>query len=88
MQLAAAVQAHVETLEMPDGVTGRAADVWEPLLAIADAAGEDWPKLAREACTELVTAAKTTDSGSLGVRLLADLRAVFRRCPAPTSSRS
>jgi hypothetical protein len=77
---------------MPDGVTDRAADVWEPLLAIADAAGEDWPKLAREACTELVTAAKTTDSGSLGVRLLADLRAVFRRtcrrCPAPTSSRS
>ena len=29
--------------EMPDGVTDRPADVWEPLLAVADAAGGDWP---------------------------------------------
>lgn len=60
--------------DMPDGVTDRPADVWEPLLAIADAAGGDWPKRAREACVTLVTASKANDKGSLGIRLLTDLR--------------
>lgn len=60
--------------EMPDGVTDRPADVWEPLLAIADAAGGDWPKRARVACVELVNAAKEEDKASLGIRLLTDLR--------------
>ncbi|MER7055267.1 DUF3631 domain-containing protein [Streptomyces sp. NPDC000351] len=60
--------------EMPDGVTDRPADVWEPLLAIADAAGGDWPTRAREACVTLVTASRANDKGSLGVRLLTDLR--------------
>ncbi|MCD7444343.1 DUF3631 domain-containing protein [Streptomyces lincolnensis] len=59
---------------MPEGVTDRPADVWEPLLAIADAAGGDWPDRAREACVALVTASKANDKGSLGVRLLTDLR--------------
>lgn len=60
--------------DMPDGVSDRPADVWEPLLAIADAAGGDWPTRAREACVTLVTASKTNDKGSLGIRLLTDLR--------------
>ncbi|MFC9054141.1 DUF3631 domain-containing protein [Streptomyces anthocyanicus] len=60
--------------EMPEGVTDRPADVWEPLLAIADAAGGHWPDRAREACVTLVTASKANDKGSLGVRLLTDLR--------------
>ncbi|MFB7571539.1 DUF3631 domain-containing protein [Streptomyces sp. NPDC056165] len=60
--------------EMPDGVTDRPADVWEPLLAIADAAGGDWPERARAACVTLVTASKANDKGSLGIRLLTDLR--------------
>jgi hypothetical protein len=59
---------------MPEGVTDRPADVWEPLLAIADAAGGDWPDRAREACVVLVAASKANDKGSLGVRLLTDLR--------------
>ncbi|MEU6530493.1 DUF3631 domain-containing protein [Streptomyces sp. NPDC046928] len=59
---------------LPDGVTDRPADVWEPLLAIADAAGGDWPDRAREACVVLVAASKANDKGSLGVRLLTDLR--------------
>ncbi|MFJ6646757.1 DUF3631 domain-containing protein [Streptomyces sp. NPDC091290] len=59
---------------LPEGVTDRPADVWEPLLAIADAAGGDWPDRAREACVVLVTASKANDKGSLGVRLLTDLR--------------
>jgi uncharacterized protein DUF3631 len=60
--------------DMPDGVTDRPADVWEPLLAVADAAGGDWPERAREACVTLVTASRANDKGSLGVRLLTDLR--------------
>ncbi|MFC7935217.1 DUF3631 domain-containing protein [Streptomyces sp. NPDC057387] len=60
--------------DMPEGVTDRPADVWEPLLAIADAAGGTWPDRAREACVTLVTASKANDKGSLGVRLLTDLR--------------
>ncbi len=40
--------------EMPPGVTDRPADVWEPLLAVADAAGGPWPDRARDACTWLV----------------------------------
>jgi Protein of unknown function (DUF3631) len=64
--------------DMPDGITDRPADVWEPLLAVADLAGGDWPKLAREACTALVSGAQA-DTATIGIRLLADLRAVWRR---------
>ncbi|GAX53105.1 DUF3631 domain-containing protein [Streptomyces olivochromogenes] len=60
--------------DMPDGVTDRPADVWESLLAIADAASGDWPERAREACVALVTASRANDKGSLGIRLLTDLR--------------
>uniref|UniRef100_A0AAU3GVP3 DUF3631 domain-containing protein n=1 Tax=Streptomyces sp. NBC_01401 TaxID=2903854 RepID=A0AAU3GVP3_9ACTN len=60
--------------EMPEGVTDRPADVWEPLLSVADAAGGDWPNRARTACLELVNAARADDKGSLGIRLLTDLR--------------
>ena len=60
---------------MPDGVVDRAADNWEALLAVADAAGGDWPQVARRAASELVEA--HVDEGSRGVRLLADIRALF-----------
>jgi hypothetical protein len=38
---------------MPDGLSDRALDLWEPLLAIADAAGGSWPERARRAAVEL-----------------------------------
>ncbi len=60
--------------ELPSEVTDRPADVWEPLIAVADAAGGDWPKRARAACVELVKAARADDKGSTGIRLLTDLR--------------
>ncbi|MEV6724905.1 DUF3631 domain-containing protein [Streptomyces xanthochromogenes] len=60
--------------EMPEGVSDRPADVWEGLLSIADAAGGDWPKRARQACVTLVEASRANDKGSLGIRLLTDLR--------------
>ncbi|MFJ8005562.1 DUF3631 domain-containing protein [Streptomyces fagopyri] len=60
--------------EMPEGVTDRPADVWEPLLAVADAAGGNWPTRARAACVELISAAHDNDESSIGIRLLTDLR--------------
>ena len=62
---------------MPQGIEDRDADCWEPLLAIADAAGADWPKRAREAAVALVarSAERTQTSG---VQLLADLFDVFQ----------
>jgi hypothetical protein len=61
---------------MPGGVEDRAADVWGSLIAIADAAGGDWPKLSRVAAVALVSEAKQS-TPSLGVRLLSDLRLLF-----------
>jgi hypothetical protein len=66
--------------DMRQGVADRAADVWESLLMVADLAGGDWPKRAAEACTAFVTGAQD-DTGSIGTRLLADLRDVFGDAP-------
>jgi len=74
------VDLHVGDLERaePDlPAEDRAADVWEPLVAIADAAGGDWPDRARKACQELTGAASEAEDGSAGERLLADLQGVF-----------
>ncbi|MEV7346990.1 DUF3631 domain-containing protein [Streptomyces sp. NPDC093544] len=60
--------------ELPEGISDRPGDVWEPLLAVADAVGGAWPKRAREACAALVKASRSNDKGSIGVRLLTDLR--------------
>lgn len=62
---------------MPEGVRDRPAEVWEALLAVADAAGGDWPQRARAACRYFVLESDSDDKLSLGVRLLADVRKVF-----------
>jgi hypothetical protein len=62
--------------QMPEGVTDRPADVWEPLLAVADLAGGAWPHLAREACTVLLGTA-SDDTATAGIRLLGDIRDVW-----------
>jgi len=62
--------------DMPLGIEDRNADVWESLLAIADAVGGDWPKRARDAAVALVGAAKDAEP-SLGIRLLGDLKTIF-----------
>jgi hypothetical protein len=61
---------------MPAGIVDRDADVWEPLLAVADEAGEDWPAKARVSSVSLVSDSKA-GTPSLGVQLLADLQKVF-----------
>jgi hypothetical protein len=79
-RLAAWTSRHADELagypDMPPGITDRPADVWEPLLIVADVAGGDWPDRARAACTSLQTARAEADT-STGLMLLADIRRVF-----------
>ena len=67
---------------LPDGIVDRPAEVWEPLLAVAEAAGGDWPVTAREACLSLCAVAEDRRA-SLGVRLLADIRTIFEKAGNP-----
>ena len=67
---------HIDFPDMPHGIADRAADVWEALIAVADLAGGDWPARARAAAVALVASSKAK-SPSLGIRLLADIRAVI-----------
>jgi hypothetical protein len=62
--------------EIPKGIEDRNADVWEPLLAVAEPAAGDWPQRARVAAVALVAAA-ADQKQSLGVQLLTDLHRVF-----------
>ncbi|WP_072688399.1 DUF3631 domain-containing protein [Rhodococcus marinonascens] len=62
--------------QMPKGVEDRPAEIWEPLLAIADLAGGEWPRRAREACRHFVFS-DTGYSKPVGLELLSDIRSVF-----------
>jgi hypothetical protein len=62
--------------KMPAGIEDRDADVWEPLIAIADAAGGEWPERARVAAVAFVADSKA-GTPSIGVHLLSDLRKIF-----------
>jgi endogenous inhibitor of DNA gyrase (YacG/DUF329 family) len=65
---------------MPAGVRDRAAEIWRPLIAIADAAGGHWPDTARAACTHFVEIANADRSGGgIRLQLLSDLRDLFTR---------
>ena len=61
---------------MPSGVVDRPAEVWEALIAVADAAGGEWPDKAREACAHFVLASDPAEV-SFGVRLVGHVRDVF-----------
>jgi putative DNA primase/helicase len=63
--------------EVPVELHDRGQDNWRPLIAIADAAGGDWPGRARRAALAL-NGADGVDDQSLGVRLLGDLQNVFQ----------
>jgi putative DNA primase/helicase len=68
--------------KIPDALNDRAADNWRPLLAIADLAGEDWPKRAREAALVL----SGEEVSTFNVDLLADIRTAFGEAEAITSA--
>jgi putative DNA primase/helicase len=69
------------TPALPRGLDDRAADGWEPLLAIADAIGGAWSALAREAAVAL-SAGRADADDSKGILLLADLRELFDKSRA------
>lgn len=83
---AATIPGDLDYPNLPDGVEDRDADVWEPLIMMADLAGGDWPQRARTACLKFL-AEKPESAVSLGVRLLADLKRVWPEDSAtmPTS---
>lgn len=66
---------------LPKEIVDRNADVWESLVSVADAVGGPWPERARASAVSLVSAS-ADDRGSLGLRLLTDLRTVFHSAKA------
>lgn len=89
-RLASWADAHLEDLRlarpaMPMGLEDRPADVWEPLLAIADAAGGAWPASARTAALALNEVRADRDA-STGVQLLGDLHQVWGPTDQATST--
>lgn len=54
--------------EIPSGLNDRAADIWEPLLVLADLAGGEWPNLARQAAVNL--SLKAQENNPIGSLLL------------------
>ena len=82
--------AHVEELretepDIPDKLSDRMADSWEPLIAIADLAGLEWPRRARNAAGALSSPSAVEDE-STGVRLLSDLRPFLGERPCATAT--
>jgi putative DNA primase/helicase len=75
-------QDHFNTLknagpETPGTLNDRQADNWRPLLAIADLAGGEWPRLAREAALGL---SQVASDDSARIQLLSDIRDIFKEC--------
>lgn len=60
---------------LPNELSDRAQDNWEPLLAIAGCAGEEWIRRATKAA--LLLSGEADSSQSAGNELLADIRSVF-----------
>lgn len=80
-RIAGWVATHLDVLrcaepELPEALTDRQQDVVEPLLAIADAAGGDWPEQARRALVEIF-AGRPAEDQSDGVQLLSDIHLIF-----------
>jgi Protein of unknown function (DUF3631) len=83
LRLEAWAAANIEKLRasepsIPPELNDRMADGCEPLLAIADVAGGDWPEKARRALVAL-TGGESDEFESLGVRLLRDAATVFKK---------
>ena len=89
-QLADWLGGHLPELERAEPVMpleDRAADNWEPLVAVADLAGGPWPGLARHAAVTLTADQDSTATVSDRIRLLTDIRAAFRDAEAlPTAT--
>lgn len=70
----------VPVVGIPDELEDRAEDAWEPMLAIADAAGGTWPARARVAAVKLTREAAIDDGeASLETKLLADVKSILTK---------
>jgi putative DNA primase/helicase len=61
---------------MLEALPARAADIWEPLFGIASLGGEDALTHAKTAA-HILSGGREADEGSIGERLLADIRDIF-----------
>jgi hypothetical protein len=59
-------------IDMPQGLDNRLAQLWRPLLAVADSAGKEWPKLARASAVWTIK-----DRPDTNPRIIADLAFVL-----------
>lgn len=66
----------IQPATIPEPIRDRRADVWEPLISIADAGHTDWRERAYHAALAIEGEANER-TPSLGIRLLGDLRQVF-----------
>ena len=83
MRLIAFAERNMETLmncepDLPEALDDRGMDIAEPLLAIADVIGGDWPEKARKALVKLRNNMKKVESLSNPELLLHDIKHVFR----------
>lgn len=62
---------------LPSSLGDRQADVWEPLIAIADLAGGAWPGRARSAAIALAGKVEDTD---ITIELLSDIAHIIANC--------
>lgn len=61
---------------LPDCLNDRASENWEPLIAIADIAGDSWGRRARDSAITL-SLAIDNDEENLGILLLRDIAEIF-----------
>ena len=83
MQATRWAEDHIDALaladpDMPPELHDRAADNWRPLVAIAEAAGGDWPRRARTAA-KVLSGTESAEDSSIGVMILTDVKRVFDR---------
>lgn len=62
---------------LPDELSDREQDNWEPLLAIASCAGDEWVERATQAALQIHRTAQSNDS--TGSELLADIQEIFEQ---------
>jgi hypothetical protein len=65
----------VTVVTVPEALNDRSSDSWEPLLAIADLAGGEWPSRSRLAAVAL--SSEDDIQVSVGIRLLGDIHEAF-----------
>jgi hypothetical protein len=78
---------HIVWPDLPPGIEDRQADIWEPLIVVADIVGGDWPQRARDAAVFLVSQFRGRGE-SLGVWLLRDIQSVFPAGAASIGTKS